>query len=128
MIGALRAMLESNAQTAVGGSFGERLPKRQQLRDEILKRLVNGMTTAFIDVGFDHRAWKATDIFDAKMRRNLKCPQPRRARELCLARIERIAVIDADRGDPDVQGLGFSRELLGEGLPLGMVDAARPGI
>ena len=128
VIGALRAMLEGDAKAALGRGFGDRFPKCEQLRDEILERLVNRMAATLIDPGFDHRAGKAADVFYAQVRRDFDGALPCGACEFRLARIERVAVIHTDCGNTDAESFGLRCELLGEGLPFGIIDSARAGV
>jgi len=120
MPAALGTVFEGDADVAIGGVAGQRLPKGEQLGQEILEGLVKRISAALVHFQLDHRAGKTRDGPDADVRGDVDGALEDSAGGFGLFRIQRIAVEGADGGDADAAGASVGGELLREGFPIGM--------
>src|SRR5690242_13536248 len=84
MIRPLGAVLKGNAHSALRGQPRHRLPKAEQLRQEILERSVNRISAALEEFRFDDRAGKTGDCSNTDMRRDLDGPLENGPRKISL--------------------------------------------
>src|SRR3954464_14478848 len=92
----LGAMLESQSHSSLGRELRNRFPKRNQLRNELVERLIDRIAAALMCFHLYHGSGKPGDRPYSDMRRDLDGPLKGRSRELALFRIERISVKGAD--------------------------------
>ena len=115
---ALRTIFKGDANAVVGGVLRERKPEGKELREIIIERFANGISAAFVDLAFDHRAGETANGFHADVGGDINRAVKNSAGIFGLFRVERIFVIRADGRNADVAGLGFSGELFSGRFPV----------
>src|SRR6185436_555559 len=124
----LRAMLKGNAHSMVRGELGERLPKRDHPRHETLERLIQRVSAPLAPLRLNHRPGKAAHVFDSEMRRDRDGALHGVARIFGLLRVERVAVVSANRGNPNVPQFRSLTEFVRERLPILLRNSCRAGV
>jgi hypothetical protein len=123
MVGALRTMLEGNANTAIGGEGGQWLPESDEFRDELFEGLINRVAAVWVYGHFNVRTRKAGHGFHADMSGHFNGAMEYFARAFRLRWMQRVSVESADGGDTDVASFGFRSEIFGGRFPVGVLDA-----